>query len=577
MLDLFKSKKHALGLYYDGQRLHVAGLVQQNKKVVLVDVQSFDLHPAEDDSGFNRNSADSDLLDEKEKTSHIDDLDQALDDDLDALLHGDAEGSDDDISTDLQKDILKEGVDSDTGGEYLPKSEGAFPASFVDKLQDILRYYPKNVHLGFTFQEPTLFNASFFSDWGIDGAKLKQKIITELSKENPEISNIDPKNLQVIKTAQSGILAVLNDSEAEFLAQVYNYEKSYGRRLPKIGFIDSADIALFNLISYNYSFRPEDITLLVYVGTEYSKLIFMLGNELLHVSQRIDEGIDSIIVFDTIYNRIILEQDKLNVPRINRVITVGETRESGIGFYLSRMFPKKSNIRVENFKLKNLYVKNSKKFKGSLVSQYAIPIGSAWRALGEKNNHVVDLNLLPEKIVEGQKLLKLGIVGWILLILLFAGTFYFTAKIITDENYYTEQQSVLQLKQTELDYLREIEAQLAEASKKLDEYKKTYSTLGNMLDKTLDWNGFLKKVSAITRSIGGTWITEMSPSGPDKVTLRGYSLYRDRISRFSDDIGGTVLKKVEVSEIRQRTVYYFELSAAVPPKKEKEIKLPENQ
>lgn len=576
MLDLFNSKKHALGLYYDGQRLHVAGLVKQKKKVVLVDVQTFDLHPDKDTYGFDKNSNDADIIDEKEKTSHIDDLDEALDGDLDALLNVEAGDSDDDISTDLQKDILKDDIDTDGSGEYLRKSGGVFPASFTDKLQDILRYYPKNVRLGFTFQEPTLFNAAFFSDWGIDGAKLKQKIITELSKENPEISNIDPKNLQVIKTAQSGILAVLNDSESEFLAQVNTYEKTYGRRLPKIDFIDSADVALFNLIAFNYNFRPEEITLLVFVGSEYSKLIFMLGNELLHVSQRIDEGIDSIIVFDTIYNRIILEQDKLNVPRINRVITVGETKESGVGFYLSRMFPKKSNIRVENFKLKNLYVKNRKKFKGSLVSQYAIPIGSAWRALGEKNDHAIDLNLLPEKITEGQKLLKLGLIGWILLVLLFAGTFYFTAKIITNEKYYTEQQSALKLKQTELDYLKEIEAQLAEASKKLAEYKKTYSTLGNMLDKTLDWYGFLKKVSAITRNIGGTWITEMSPNGPNKATLRGYSLYRDRISRFSDDIGGTVLKKVEVSEIRQRTVYYFELTATIPPKKEKEIKIPEN-
>jgi len=49
------------------------------------------------------------------------------------------------------------------------------------------------------------------------------------------------------------------------------------KRLPKIALIEIADIALMNLARANYGFTADEITTIIYVGAEFTRLIFMKG------------------------------------------------------------------------------------------------------------------------------------------------------------------------------------------------------------------------------------------------------------------------------------------------------------
>jgi TolA-binding protein len=62
------------------------------------------------------------------------------------------------------------------------------------------------------------------------------------------------------------------------------------------------------------------------------------------------------------------------------------------------------------------------------------------------------------------------------------------------------------------------------------------------------------------------WITEITNAGSRNVQIKGYSLYRTRIASFSQALGAATLKMVETSEIREKTVYHFQLTCIVPYK-----------
>lgn len=567
----FGLKKAALGIYQEGQNLYAACLIKKGNEIDIVFADAINLAetsqaevssaPATDKQGNGKK------MDGDQRGKPSGDLDLGFDDDLSELIGDSALSQSEELQDDLQKDILKESSSAGSDTPFYAKGNDRYSSSFTSALNKIIHGAQRPVKLAFTLQEPDLYYAIFFSRWGLDGDKLKRRIIEELAKENPEASNLRDEQIQLMNTASGGTLAVVYESSDSFHKMYGDYESIYNSRLPNVAFIESADISLVNLVNLNYHFKPEEITVLVYVGNEFSRLIFMQGQQILHISPRLDEGIDSIIIFDSIYNRIILEQDSLNIPKIHRILTAGEAKDMGVKYYLSRMFPNDKQIKVDDLQLKNLSVSDRKLFPGEKISRLAIPIGNAWRILDEKNKGLIKLDLLPAKVKERQKIHKLGLGGWLVLILLFLSTWFFTFRIGALQIKLVERQTQVQIKTLELDNLLEIEKELNKAAEKLGYYKKTYSVLDSMMSQTKNWNGFVKRISDVAVQVGQSWVTDAIPNPNRTVTIKGYTLYRNRIAQFSDAIGSAVLKKVESAEIRAQTVYAFELLADVPDKK----------
>jgi hypothetical protein len=198
------------------------------------------------------------------------------------------------------------------------------------------------------------------------------------------------------------------------------------------------------------------------------------------------------------------------------------------------------------------------------ISKYAVAIGSAWRTAATKQKFQYDVDLLPQTFRESLKQFKLGLAGWLLLFSLPAIAFLSTVKII-------EQQVVLQEligqqteKQQELTYLQGIEAKLNEKRALLNNYQKAFGVVDEMSIGIERWNKFLIKLSRNQDKIGRIWVTEINPGANNDVTLRGFSVYKDRIPRFSNAMSNGDLSSVLVQKIRERTVYAFEFKAPLP-------------
>ena len=61
------------------------------------------------------------------------------------------------------------------------------------------------------------------------------------------------------------------------------------------------------------------------------------------------------------------------------------------------------------------------------ISDYAVPIGVAWKILDQANRDLYAVNLLPAAVKEGQRMFKLAWHGYLLLALLFTSSCKFLA------------------------------------------------------------------------------------------------------------------------------------------------------
>ena len=421
-------------------------------------------------------------------------------------------------------------------------------------------YSHRKYKLGISVSEPEIFYAPFTTNWGLKGDDLKRKIIENLAIERPDAADLSPSDVKTIEVANRDVLAVVRGTEFPLLNLIDKIRKQLGNKITKISFIEGAEISLVNLVKMNYRFEPDEITVIIFIGHEYSRLIFMVGNELHGISQLIGEGIDSYEISHTIFSRLLLELDNFNFRKMDNIILCGEAYESDTMSFLQEKFAQDVDVEYLNCS----QVSNSG--ADPVLSRFAISVGVAWRALEDDMDDIYKIDLLPKVVRERQKFFKLGLIGWTLLLMLPFLAFFFTTKTAEYSKQVKDQQNEIQSKQEELALLQEPKKELDELKTKLSGYENIFARLDSVLLGTKTWSYFLVKATRATQSIGGIWITEIRSSSADRIILTGYSLYRSRIPVFSNRLGKTVLNKVEVQEIRERTVYNFELEVYLEPK-----------
>lgn len=451
------------------------------------------------------------------------------------------------------------------------------PPAFEENLQDnasllheILSRYPaRKYKVAISLPDPQTYYTYFNTDWGLNEKKLTEKIIEELSKERSANKKIKTEAISILRLALGNLMVITRDAEVSILNLLETLKDSLENRLPKIAFVESAEISLVNLVKKNYNFPDKEISVIIYVGHEFSRFIFLQGNLLLHISPIMGEGADSFLVFgssvsefaNTIYSRLLLETDDLNLSKVDNLILAGEAREAVLKSLLVGLFPEKVNI--EEIKFVNLDTFGVPGTIVKMLPHTAVALGSAWRALDESNEALYQVNLIPSKIKEEQKIFKLSLFGWILLALIPIFTLFFTKKVFDQDRELRRLQIQQQQIRSELLSLQEIKTQLDGHLEKLNFYTSTYGVLDSLVVGTEDWSQFLNKLARKANRIGGIWITEMETLNSSTILLKGYSMTRAKIPVFCNAIGQATLQQVQVQDIRKQRVYLFTITAPI--------------
>jgi hypothetical protein len=427
-------------------------------------------------------------------------------------------------------------------------------------LLGLIANYPRSKYtLTYSLAEPAIYYHVLESDFGLKGKRLTDRILAELKKTRA--FQPAPDAVGSIRTDDGNLLCIVREEGLSLINALDNIKGFIGNRLPVISAIDSADVSLMNVVRANYTLEAQDVTVVIYVGAEFTRLIFMRGGHFHQFAPIIGEGYDSPNLQNTVYSRLLLEQDNLAIPHIRRIILAGECKRIGFQEFLSQQLP---DQEVEYLGTARLDASKLSAEQQDLISEYAVPIGAALNVLDQRNLDLYQVNLLPASIREGQRVFKLAWHGYVLLLMLFLSTFLFTWQIAQKSKEVRDLRDALVLKESQRAENLILANSIQGLEEQLTRYKTSMALYDSLVPGAERWSKVLTQVSHGVEDLNSIWLTDMTASPAGDLMMNGFTTYRARIPRLSTLFDDAVLEEVNVQEIRKQTVYKYRIKVPKP-------------
>jgi len=515
MASLRGSRTSAIGLFVDGHEIKIAKLSLRGKSVVLDEIQSATL-----------------------------------------------------VTKLEERHIVEMGVET-----FTPSGD-TFSLSTTEPIEEVvgdnntvvlglLSKYPAGKYvLSYALAEPSIYYHIFETDFGLSGKKLKKRVLDELKNVRATQPALDA--IDFFKSSDQNLVCIIREDGLALFNVLEGIKQFLGKQLPRLSLIESADVALIHLARANYGFAPDEFTAIIYVGVEFTRLIFMKGTEFFHFAPVIGEGYESPNIQNTVYSRLLLEQDNMGIPRIDKILLAGESGRIHFDEFLRDQL---LDVEVQFLKTPYLDVSHIPPEQQDLIPQYAIPVATAWKVLLEDHPAFYPINLLPESIREGQRAFKLAWHGYLLFLLVFLSAFFFTVR-------YNDLQPVLSEKKTTLERLRATKAEnermnnlINELNAQITRYNQALSIYDSLVPGSDQWSRAIEQLTKGVDDVNNIWIEEVRSLGGGAMTVKGYALYRTRIPRIAALLDNATLSEVTVVQIREKTPPVYRFVITVPPLK----------
>jgi hypothetical protein len=385
-------------------------------------------------------------------------------------------------------------------------------------------------------------------------SKVADDIIDDI-QESKNVA-VDKQNLGYVELSDKSLLSVFLGGEVACINMINSLARYTGKRHFKIPSVKSAEISLAYYVAKTKKFFPDDQSLIVYIGKEYSKLIFLQGRKLKHIGATLDIGTLNLHTYDVYFSKILLEMENGGISSLDNIIVCGEDDSENLILSFYGTFPEANVSRLEfnDVELGGLTQEAKEKF-----SAFSVPVAVATEYYDEVEKIHQGINLLPKYVKEDQKLFQFGWHGYAMLPLLFGITFFATQTILENQkeinlldNQITEQTILMRQNQ-------EILTRIAGLETKISGFDQTQAILDSAASGTGVWQEVLRKVSDFVAGRNNMWITKLNFSNGN-VTMEGYGLNKNVITDFAYSIESAILKSVKYEALREKNSYKFLLT-----------------
>lgn len=386
-------------------------------------------------------------------------------------------------------------------------------------------------------------------------SKLIEGIIDEIQKSKNIIIARD--NLDYIELAGGSLLSVFVDGEIHCISMIKSLAQFNGRRYYKIPSVKSAEVSLAYYVAKKKKFFPDDYSLIVYIGKEYSKLVFLQGRKLKHIGTTLDVGTLNLHTYDVYFSKILLEMENGGIPRLDNVVLCGEDDSENLILSFYGTFPEANVSRIEFDDLDLSDLDDASREK---LSSFTVPISAAFEYLDELNKETKGINLLPRYVREDQKFLQFGWHSYLMLPLLFAVTFFFTLKILEND----KQMTSLKKEFVELTAIQKSNMELVDKinylQNKISGFDVTKAILDSASVGSEIWSKMADDMSTFIGGRKNMWLTNISSDGKKTVVVVGYGMNRPVLTEFSDKYNTSLLKNINYEPLRNKKAYKFTLT-----------------
>lgn len=388
------------------------------------------------------------------------------------------------------------------------------------------------------------------------GSQTKQTTTRELLHDEVDAQGkrIDRDTFGKLDLADGGHLTVYLRQDNSCIKMINKLAQYNGRRYYKIRAVKSAEVSLAGYVAKKKKFFPDDYSLIVYIGKEYSKLIFLQGRKLRHIGSTLDIGTSNLHTYDVYFSKILLEMENGGIPTLDNIIVCGEDVSENLILSFYGTFPETNVSRLEFDDLVTTGLPDDVIGK---LSAFAVPIAVISEVADELLKKEQGINLLPKYVKDEQKFFQFAWHGYLMVPLLFAAAFFITQQILGYQRDITSLNKDIQI-QTELKRQNlEILSQIQALEGRISGFDQTQAILDSVSLGTGLWGRLLDTLVNFNSKNRSYWIRTLALDDNVNARVEGHSLNKPVIPRLTGMIDSAYLKSVTFDPIKDEEAYRF--------------------
>ena len=382
-----------------------------------------------------------------------------------------------------------------------------------------------------------------------------QEIVDDIQQSKSV--TIDQENLEYVELADKAWMAVFLSGEVSCLKLINSLAHYNGKRNYKIQAVKSAELSLAYCIAKSKKFFPDDYSLIIYIGKEYSKLIFLHGRMLKHIGATLDIGKSNLHTYDVYFSKILLEMENGGVSSLDNIIVCGEDDSENIVLSFYGTFPEANVSKVDFSDLDLSDLTNETK---ETISAFSVPLAAAVEFFDEEAEIHKGINLLPRYVKEDQKFIQFGWHSYAMLPLLFASTFFLTQTFLKNQKELNALKDDISVQKVLINQNKDILDKINKIEGRLNNFGATQAILDSVSTGTEVWSNALSKIADFFSNRKNIWLTKMNVGESGKVNLEGYALSKDVLTDFAYMLKSAELKGIYYATLRERNTYRFTMN-----------------
>lgn len=451
----------------------------------------------------------------------------------------------------LGGDMISQSLGDSGGGGQLV--EGIINASLAGIKLHQCKFVP-------ILTEPALFYQTS-NKKGTTGAipKFTQELTSEYSgkgKTKKKLTKSD-ESVGQVEIADGTSLRVRLRSDTSCIQLVNKLARYNNRRIYKISSVKSAEISLANYVAKRKKFFPDDFSLVVYIGKEYSKLIFLYGRKIKHIGSTLDIGTTNLHTYDVYFSKILLEMENGAVPNLDNIIVCGEDVSENLVLSFYGTFPETNVSRLEFEDVDVTALSESDQEK---VSSFAVPIAAMSEIDEEIAKKKPGINLTPNWVLEDQKLLQFAWHGLLMIPLLIGASILITLQVLSGRSDLRGIENEIRVKEQLKQQNLEIVAQIEGLDARINSFDQTQTILDSVSVGSEVWGRTLSRFSAIGSEKRSFWLSQISLDERKYIKAEGYSLNSEVLTQLTARLDSATLKSINYEPIRDKDTYRFMIS-----------------
>lgn len=412
--------------------------------------------------------------------------------------------------------------------------------------------------------EPAIYYHSFDGKRDLKPNKLLDEILSDIRQTKG--INVEKESLDYTELADGSLLSAFIDGPVACVNLTDNIAGYFGKKFFKVPTIKSADIALAYYVAKRKKFFPDDQSLIVYIGKEYSKLIFLQGRKLKHIGTTLDIGTSNLHTYDVYFSKILLEMENGGITSLDNIIVCGEDDSENLILSFYGTFPEANVSKLEFDDLDLTQIDDETKGR---FSTYSVPIAVATEYFDEQAKEHKGINLLPKYIAEEQKFFQFSWHSFAVLPLLAVAAFLFTIKILQNNRELSRLDEDIKQKNLIIRQNQETLGKIAELEGKISSFGQTQAILDSAAVGTGIWKRVIKDVAGFCGSKQNIWISSIVRDNTNTVKIEGYSLSKYSPTDMAYSLDEAKLNSMMNEALREKNAYKYNLTFDITSYKKK--------